>query len=41
MVLMAQDYSGRPKYYGRDDIVRFLASILMEAIPWKEYTIYI
>jgi hypothetical protein len=39
VVLMAQDYSGRPKYYGRPDIVKFLAKVPMEAIPWKEYTI--
>jgi hypothetical protein len=39
VVLMAQDYSGRPTYYGRTDIVNFLASVPMEAIPWKEYTL--
>ncbi len=37
--LMAQDSSGRPKYYGRKDIVNFLANIPMESIPWKEYTL--
>ena len=38
IVLMAQDGGGRPTYYGRPDIVRFLASIDMRRIPWKEYT---
>jgi hypothetical protein len=39
VVLMAQDYSGRPSYFGRQDIVKFLANVPMEAIPWKEYTV--
>jgi len=38
-VLMAQDGSGVPSYYGRQDIVDFLASVPMEAIPWQRYTI--
>lgn len=38
-VLMAQDGRGVPSYYGRPDIVRFLANVPMEAIPWQEYTI--
>jgi hypothetical protein len=39
IVLMAQDSRGVPKYYGRKDIVRFLANMPLRAIPWKEYTI--
>lgn len=39
VVLMAQDHKGIPTYYGRPDIVKFLANVIMEAIPWKEYTI--
>jgi hypothetical protein len=39
VVLMAQDSSGRPTYYGRQDISRFLASVPMRAIPWREYTL--
>jgi hypothetical protein len=39
VVLMAQDSSGRPTYFGRQDISRFLASVPMRAIPWREYTI--
>lgn len=39
VVLMAQDHRGVPTYVGRNDIVRFLASVPMEAIPWREYTL--
>jgi hypothetical protein len=39
IVLMAQDGSGRPTYFGRSDISRFLASVPMQAIPWREYSI--
>jgi hypothetical protein len=37
VVLMAQDTSGRPTYYGRRDIVDFLANVPLTAIPWKRY----
>jgi len=39
IILMAQDYRGRPTYYGRRDIARFLASVPLNAIPWREYTV--
>ncbi len=39
VVLMAQDNRGIPKYYGRKDIVDFLASIDYTRIPWKEYSV--
>lgn len=38
-VLMGQDSWGTPTYYGRPDIVDFLSSIPMEAIPWQTYTL--
>ena len=38
VILMAQDHNGTPEYYGRKDIVRFLANIDHRRIPWKEYT---
>lgn len=38
IVLMAQDANGRPTYLGRPDIVKFLANVFMEALPWKEFT---
>ena len=37
-VLMAQEAGGRPRYLGRPDIVRFLASISPARIPWKRFT---
>lgn len=39
IVLMAQDGRGTPTYLGRPDIVRFLAGILLEQIPWQRYTL--
>jgi len=39
VVLMAQDGQGRPTYYGRPDIARFLSKVPLRAIPWREYTI--
>ena len=39
IVLMAQDHRGVPTYLGRDDIARFMASVPLHAIPWKEYTV--
>jgi hypothetical protein len=39
VVLMAQDGRGTPTYYGRKDIVNFLANIAMSRIPWKKYTL--
>ncbi|WP_346892507.1 hypothetical protein [uncultured Roseibium sp.] len=39
IVLMAQDCRGRPTYYGRPDISRFMASVPLQAIPWREYSI--
>lgn len=40
-VLMAQDFNGTPTYYGRSDISRFMASVPLEAVRWKEYTVSI
>lgn len=39
IVLMVQNHQGRAEYYGRKDISRFLASVPLRAIPWKEYTV--
>ncbi len=38
IILMAQDFRGTPSYYGRKDIVNFLANMPLNSIPWKEYT---
>lgn len=39
VVLMAQDVRGVPTYFGRPDIVRFLANTPVEAIPWSQFTL--
>ena len=39
VVLMAQDSKGIPTYYGRKDIVDFLARVPLASISWKEYTL--
>lgn len=39
IVLMTQDGRGRPTYFGRPDIARFMSNVPLSAIPWKEYTI--
>jgi hypothetical protein len=39
VILMAQDHDGVPTYYGRKDISKFLASVPIQAIPWKEYSV--
>jgi hypothetical protein len=38
VVLMAQDCRGVPEYFGRQDIVRFLSSVPLSAIPWQEFS---
>ena len=38
IVLMGQDSSGRAKWFGRRDIVRFLANTPLRAIPWRRYS---
>jgi hypothetical protein len=39
VVAVEQDNTGRPTYYGRTDLVRFLASVPFAAIPWKRFTV--
>jgi hypothetical protein len=39
VILMAQDSSGTPTYYGRKDIVNFMANVPLEFVQWKEYTL--
>ena len=38
IVLMAQNNQGIPRYFGRKDIVSFLANIHPSRIPWKRFT---
>jgi hypothetical protein len=35
IILMSQDTRGVPTYHGKEDIVRFLASIDHRHLPWK------
>ena len=39
VVLMAQDSRGRPTFFGRQDIVRFLSGVPLSAVPWREYIV--
>ncbi len=38
-ILMAQDSRGTPTYYGRRDLVDFMARVPLEAVPWAEYQV--
>ncbi len=38
VVLMAQTADGSPMYYGDEDLVRLLADIPIDKMPWKEYS---
>ena len=38
-VLMAQNSQGTPRYYGRRDLVGFMASVPLGAVQWKRYTV--
>jgi hypothetical protein len=39
IVLMEQDSKGVPTYYGRPDIVKFLSNVLVEQLPWRNFSI--
>jgi hypothetical protein len=39
VVLMEQDHRGVPRYYGRPDIVDFLASIDFRRLPWAKWSL--
>lgn len=38
IILMEQDSRGIPEYYGRTDIVNFLANVHPSQLPWKRYS---
>jgi hypothetical protein len=38
-ILMAQDGQGRRTYYGRNDLVDFMASVPLEAVPWSRFDV--
>jgi hypothetical protein len=39
IILMEQDGRGVPTYYGRRDIVDFLANIDFRRLPWSQWTL--
>ncbi|MCB8818715.1 MULTISPECIES: hypothetical protein [Desulfosporosinus] len=39
IILMGENAEGKPAYYGRKDIVKFLAKVDPHRIPWKRYII--
>ncbi len=39
VVLMAQNEEGSPTYYGDEDLVRSLADVPIDKMPWKEYSV--
>lgn len=39
IVLMAQDSTGQPECYGRRDLSRFMSTVPLEAVPWKQYQV--
>jgi hypothetical protein len=38
VVLMATNKAGNPTYYGRTDIINFMAKVPLKAIPWQTYS---
>jgi hypothetical protein len=39
VVLMAQKDDGTPVYYGDEELVRSLAFVPVDKMPWKEYSV--
>lgn len=39
VVLMAQKDDGTPVYYGDENLVRSLAYVPVDRMPWKEYSV--
>ena len=39
VILMGQNEEGSPTYYGDHDIVRLLADVPVDKMPWKEYAV--
>jgi hypothetical protein len=40
VVLLAQDLRGGGRFYGRDDLVRFLKTVSISALPWKRWSVH-
>lgn len=39
VVLVGRDLDRRPKFYGREDIVRFLSKVQIDRYAWKVYEV--
>jgi hypothetical protein len=39
VILMAQNEQGSPRYYGDAAVVRLLADVPVDQMPWKEYKV--
>ena len=39
VILMAQRDDGSPVYYGDGDLVRALADVPVDSMPWKSYSV--
>lgn len=39
VVLMAQSQSGRPTWYGRKDISKFMSRVPLDAVRWQRITL--
>ena len=39
VLLMAQNEAGSPTYYGDEGLVRQMADIPVDKMPWKEYSV--
>ncbi|MDX6255070.1 MAG: hypothetical protein QOJ11_1404 [Frankiales bacterium] len=37
VILCSQDSRGVPSYFGRPDLVRFLANVSLDRLPWKKW----
>ena len=38
-VLMAERSDGKPEYWGRPDLVRWLSEVPYEMLPWAKYSL--
>jgi len=39
IILMSKDIKGRPTFWGREDIVKYLSKVQVNEYKWKEYNI--
>jgi hypothetical protein len=37
IILMSQSSAGRPTFWGRPDIVRFLSRVAISRLPWRRF----